>query len=437
MNTNNTMNELVKLTAADGNYKYGQKYIATVKAVHKEGVNVEMPGNKGSGTITPRCWGKGEAREAALAALSVGDNLEVVVKAYHAPTMSLALVLAGCEHLLTAPSASERNKIRQTHKAAKATAYKASNVQRPVIKQQNIVKKPAYRLVPAGATMLIDTANVIGVLGPQKAAYKLSVIENTLSERGYKALFFIEGKTLAWACCNQDSQEDADALEAFCNKANVSKVGGEADLPMLQAACAIPNSVCVTRDRFQDYRESYSEIVGTERHCMCSSVKVEGKTLFSIFGLREAIVIEDEVAKVRVLENTFTEVAQIEPEVVESRIEGDLETPEVVCEAPVAVEAPRKGLLGVGDACREKGDLAKAVECYSRVAKKDPTAYYDLAEIYTEGEDDYCNARVASKYTRLGQKSEKKLRQCEMRRARLRAEGRRTGHHVRGLMRAA
>lgn len=411
---------LKNVAEENGVFKRGAKYLATVLAVRKEGVAVVMPGGKGSGTVTACCWGKGVYRDAALEKLVAGDELEVVVKSYDARSQNLSLVLKGYEHLLRCAVKPCVRKQGKTGKMAPAmNARVGGSAVRPIDK----VKKSNYRLIPGGTTMLVDTANLLGAIGPQHAAHRLSVIESALSELGHKVFFFIENRAMGWARYNQDTPEEADALEAFCSRSNVSKVGGEADLPILQAASAIADSVILTRDHYEEYGDVFPEIVGSDRICSCSSVTVDDKTLLSIVGLRDAIVIDGE------LQSPIENVA------------GDGNNVQVTEPAEtagtMAVRPTRKGLLGVGDILREKGAFAKALACYGRIAKKNPEAYYDMSDIYADCESGIGDARVSLKYHRLGQKSERKLRQCKLRRARLRAEGRRTGHNVRGLMRAA
>lgn len=273
-------------------------------------------------------------------------------------------------------------------------------------------RKPDYQLIPDKATVLFDAPNVFGAIGPKQAAHKLSAIEDALVKRGYKVIFFTENKSLGWLRGNQDTESEVAALEAFCSKQNVSKVYGEADLPILQAASEIPDSVIVSRDHFDDYRKVYPEIVGSDRHCTCSSAVIDGKMFFTIRGLRDAIVIDDEKEKVLVLEDR--------PEPPKKPI------------APIS--ALRKGLLGAGDACRAKGDMEKAIACYRRIAHKVPSVYFDIAEIYA---NEHLGNWTAQKYAKLGERNEKKARQCVLRKARIRAERRRIGAVNAGWMRAA
>lgn len=432
MKMNKEQAMLTNLVEEVGAFNRGAKYRATVMTVRKEGVAVAMPGGKGSGTVSACCWGKGDCREAALAKLAKGDELEVVVKSYDRRAQNLSLVLANCEHLLRGEAKPFDTKQRMPDKKSAARSPKMRG---SMVMPIDTPKKPNYRLIPNGTTILVDTANVLGIMGPQHAAHRLSAIESALSERGHKAVFFIENRALGWVRCRQESCEEADALEAFCSRPNVSKVGDEADLPILQIASALSDSVILTRDHYEEYREVFPEIVGSDRLCTCSSVTVGDKTLFSIVGLRDAIVIDESQSCVQ--ETVVGEMSETALDETENEVMAEIEESADSEMPPAEVPPIRKGLLGVGDVLRKKGNFARALACYGRIAKKVPAAYYDIAAIYDDAGSGWGDVRVSQKYQRLGQKSERKIRQCKLRRARLRAEGRRTGRHVRGLMRAA
>jgi hypothetical protein len=284
----------------------------------------------------------------------------------------------------------------------------------PVV-QNGISRKPAYQLIPDGATLLIDTANVLDAIGSRHAAHELATIESSLVSHGFKTFFFIENRALMWTRCHQESQSEMDALEAFCKKSNVTRVPGksEADLVILQTARALPDSVCVTRDQLKDYRDVYSEIVGTKRHRSCTAVMLDDKILLTIEGLLDPVVIEKEAPRPVVAPEAIPVAENVSEKVPQAIL------PE---EVAASVKPLRKGLLGVGDACRAKGNVAKAVALYGRAAKKDPSVYFDIADLYSDDEDGEIGYRRAVKFTRLGLKNAKKLRERKLRHARLRAE---------------
>ena len=96
-------------TAGNGNtgaisclHKYtpGEIFSARIKSVRPEGVYIDQPGVF-SGTISPRCWGDGNTRMAALAKVRPGDEFEVEVVSWHPETRTLSLVLPGMKRHVT------------------------------------------------------------------------------------------------------------------------------------------------------------------------------------------------------------------------------------------------------------------------------------------------------------------------------------------------
>ena len=320
-------------------------------------------------------------------------------------------------------------------KAKRIRQQKAAHVQAKATSAQKAVpRKPAYQLIPEGAMLLIDTANVLGAMDPRHAAHKLATIETSLVSRGFKVAFFFENRALMWTRCQQETQGEMDALEAFCKKSNVTRVLGksEADLVILQAARALPDSVCVTRDRLKDYCGVYSEIVGTNRHRSCTAVTLDDKILLTIEGLRDPVVIENEAQQMVSPVEAGSSDGTVTEKIPQAVLTEAADAQEPV-EAPA--RSPRKGLLGVGDICRAKGNVAKAVALYGRAAKKDPSAYFDIADLYSDDEDGEIGYRRAVKFTQLGLKNAKKLRERKLRHARLRAEMHRSEYF--GMRRAA
>ena len=332
-------------------------------------------------------------------------------------------------------AAAKAKRVRQQEAAHTQTKAAAS--------QRAVPRKSAYQLIPEGATLLIDTANVLGAMDPRHAAHKLETIETSLVSRGFKTLFFIENRSLKWTCCKQETQGEKDALESFCNKSNVTRVCGssDADLVILQMARALPDSVCVTRDRFRDYAVTYSEIVGTKRHRTCAAVTLDDKVVLSIDGLRDPIVIERETPQTAVVPEAVASDEVVFENVPQTILTEEVEASEAVfgeeVAVPVSAKPSRKGLLGVGDACRAKGNVAKAVALYGRAAKKDPSAYFDIADLYSDDEDGEIGYRRSEEFTQLGLKNAKKLRERKLRQARLRAEMHRGGGWFHKYRRAA
>ena len=100
------------ISCKENEFVPGRTLRATVKAVNKTGVMIKMPGGHGSGVISPRCWGTGIEREKALAEIRPGDEFDVVVCNYDARTMTMSLVLVGCEHLKPLPGKELKKMVR-------------------------------------------------------------------------------------------------------------------------------------------------------------------------------------------------------------------------------------------------------------------------------------------------------------------------------------
>ena len=61
-----------------GEFVPGRTLRATVKVVHEMGVEVKMPGGRGSGIISSRCWGTGIAREKERRPFAELDILPII-----------------------------------------------------------------------------------------------------------------------------------------------------------------------------------------------------------------------------------------------------------------------------------------------------------------------------------------------------------------------
>ena len=400
----------VRLEKVVGGFKPGDAYCATVIAVRESGVNVRMPADKGSGMISTRCWGSGAARAQALAKVKVGDRLDVIVKSYDRSTMTLSLVLKGFEQLLK-PVA------KPAVRPAKKRRPEAAKIAVPV-RSHDVARKPTYRPLAKGTTLLLDTANLIGKLGPEHAAARLAAIVSTLEERGYKALLFWEYRSLGWTLGHQVSIGDAAALEEFAHGKDVSLVREESDLALLQAAQALPDSIIVTGDRLADYADVFPGIVATTRHRSFSVVRVDGRALLTIYGLKDAIVITDPVAA--------EPEGATEAESAEWALEVDEEVLQRRAERP-QVESCRHGLLGVADGCLHHGDVQRALALLGRVARKLPKIYREMADIFVDDAASPDNVRFAARYDRLADRLEKAQRERSRRKRRLHAERRRCG----------
>ena len=227
----------------------GDRFVATVRVARKEGVVVSLPMG-GSGTVSPRCWGNGPERMEALGKINPGDPLEVVVRSWDPRTRTASLVLPGFEDLPRLPKTKPDNQ----HKCPKAP-------------------KAAFRPEPQGTTFVFDLANVIGHIPPACIPNAKSAIESRFSAAGYPTLFYLDSNAIGWLhyVLPDDAAKD-EFFRNFKNSGNASFTGGrekaasnahgrEADLAVLQTVAAIGNSVACSRDGFDDYAESFPEIV--------------------------------------------------------------------------------------------------------------------------------------------------------------------------------
>ena len=276
--------------------------------------------------------------------------------------------------------------------------------------------KPSFVPIAADTMLLWDASNLLGAAGAENAARTFAAISESMSEQGYKTMFFIERRCLTWALHNQRSQTEAAELDAFVRRNDVVVVGdggngtGEADSAILQMAEALPGSVCVTCDRYEDYAHTYPGIVGTDRIRSFSVAKVGGKTMVLVNGIAHAIVVEDGQKEMSVT-----------PRVPAA------EVPALSSDADKA--NGRSGLFAIADERIRRGDAQGAVRLYAKVAKQDPAAYHALAEMYREGHVVDADSKKAARYERLARASEKRRRECSLRDRRLRAEAVRGGRH--------
>ena len=331
----------------------GQILRATVKGVNETGVMVKMPSGRGSGVISPRCWGSGVDREKALAAIRPGDEFDVVVRFFDAHTITLSLVLADCGQSTPSPS-SESKPMRKGGLRSHGAICPG---------------KPEFKPIASGTVLLWDASNLLGAIKAENAAQALETVARALSGQGYGTMFFFERRCLTWARHNQRTDAAAAALDAFARRGDVVLVenGGtgadEADCAILQMAEALPGSVCVSRDRFGDYAHVYPDIVGTSRVRSFSVAKIGGKTMILVNGIAHAIVIEDGDVKgepaTTCAPADSTQVAakteiQIDAAVADQNVGADAAPAEALPEEANA-NAGRSNLLAVADGCVRRG----------------------------------------------------------------------------------
>ena len=279
-------------------------------------------------------------------------------------------------------------------------------------------RKSAFVPAPEGTLFLWDVANLIGEAGPDQAANLLDSISASLLAQGYQSMFFIERRALNWTKYNQSSLEDFAALEAFVRRDDFTVVarGGnayendEADCAILQVAEAIPNSMCVSNDRFSDYANAHPGIVGSSRVCSFSVSRIGGLRIVAVNGLRRAIVVEPQLY-----------------ESTRGALEESISNVHEYYAGEIRDDADHTGLFSVADNYLQRGDAQNAERLYAKVARKDPAGYDALAEMYCGGKTVRADVRKVMRYERLSRESTKGLRERILRDRRLRARTLRFG----------
>lgn len=337
-------NANVCFVVSEGALQQGKVFSAVVTRVHNGGVSVKVLPAGVSGVVKLSSFGETkEAREAALAKVKIGHKLTVKVESYQ------------------------------------------SGMHQYILKKVETSRKPMKQLLPAGTTIVVDSANVLGrvheVLPKMAPVDILRSLDEGLVNAGYETMFFMEVKTHWWAM--HAFPETAEAFEAFC-KEKVGLVSGEADEVLLQTAFSMPGAVILSNDHFRDYAESYPEIVGTKR---VTRLNVTGNaySVMGIYGVKELIPLQ------------HFEVEQDEEEML---------PPEIACieERYSAPVTPR--------ACCQKVALH---ELRRKASQHDATAFEALATYYAEGTCVKRNFRKSAVLDRAAQEAKKREQQLRRR----------------------
>lgn len=360
-------------------------FVATVKLVRPEGVYIEK--QRGwAGSISPKCWGKGEERIREMANIHPGDRLAVKVVSRHYNNKSMSLVLAS----------------KAKRRIASALLPKCDKA-----------KKAEFAPLPDGTYFLVDLSNMFGELEGKRCGEWIRAIESGLSDAGYGVRFFVEQRALAWAIHQQGSHQEAHDLKQLCgHKDLVTVIKGqdsEADLAILQAASVTPNSVCVSCDRYQDYKKMYPDIVQPSRLKTFSFSSINDKEVLSIMGVRNPIVLP--------LDDGGCFQSQIELE----RDYAAEDTPAVDSIATTNDEAIFKAPFT---------SISKdaSIRLSKQLARKAPEGFFALADIYADGDD--AERKLSVKYERLGHEMERRQREANIRNLRIRAQVKRIGSAV-------
>ena len=155
------------------------------------------------------------------------------------------------------------------------------------------------KLLETGTFFLFDTANLLASTGYRRAARTLEVISWNLTSQGYRAVFFLERRSYNYARGQQGSLQDAAMLKAFARRGDVvlieEALGGErseSDDAMLQLAEVLPNSVCISNDRFRDYASIHPDILKSGRVRGYNARRFNDAMYIMIPGLKRAVVID-------------------------------------------------------------------------------------------------------------------------------------------------
>lgn len=277
---------MFKSETRNGPSNDGKQVRCAVKSVHKEGVavNVELDGQIVNGTISPRCYGSGDERVMALAAITPGDIIHAVVRSYDARTKSCSLVLPGFEDL---PRQQKKSKTGVTGGVATLMS----------------VAKPSFKPEDPGTTFVFDLANICAVLPMRVIPNAKAAIEGRFSASGYTTLFYLDKRAAGWLSHNLGSTQAKDKFFGdFRANGNASFVGtykkgdaikkrGEADLSILQTVSVVPNALAVSRDGFCDYAETFREIVSDRVRGFSVVLLPNDSAVLTVEGVKDAVII--------------------------------------------------------------------------------------------------------------------------------------------------
>lgn len=248
--------------------------------------------------------------------------------------------------------------------------------------------KPRYKVLEKGSVLFVDGANLLGAFDPSEAMHVLSSAAEGLKKMGYVCRVYLEHRSWVYYSHNQESDAAREAFESTCKALEVMIVGREADIAILQMLRSVTKSVALTNDRYSDYATVFPELVGTMRIRGFSVTEVNGEKLIAVDGLAKTI----RVKKIRHVRSYKKNVSA--------------------------------GLCGHGNVLLEKGNLHGATRCFEKMlARHDADGCTGLSEVYSHQGDD----NNADKFSKLGEKMTRRMREKKRRERRLAAESRRTG----------
>ena len=369
----------------------GQVLTATVKRVDKASAYFTVKGACSVVVSAKSCEESGTIR---FADLRGGQTVRVRVKAWYPQTQQI--VLSGVEEIVR------------------------SCAEKPIVgKCVERVVKPAYETLPRGTVVLVDGANLLHAFEPAEAPKVLRSVVDGLKEQGYDARIYLEHRVWKFMCFHQGSEEAGEKFKALCRELDVTIVGREADLAILQVLKTVPESVGLTNDRYSDYAKTFPDLVGTPRLRGFSVTKIDDLKLISVDGLSKAVKVEQTEQKVQEPEESIVQ----DPVVKESVVER----PQPVRTFSNDVKG---GFCGYGNVLLAKGNVQGAIRCFKKgIARHQSEGYAGLAEIcHSQGD-----AKGAIKFTQLGEKLQRRLRDQKLRKRRLWAERRRASSYAYAL----
>jgi len=362
-------------------FKEGQVLTGKVMRIDQSSIYFSVPGAS-SVVLSAKNFAKEQAGKKACDCLAVGQKCRICVKAWYPQTRQI--VLSGRVEALGTPEGSRRGSERRS-------------------------VKPDYEIIPRGTPIMVDGANFLGDFEPCDATRAITSLFAGLREQGYEPTIYLEHRTWKYLSCNQESEEAATEFHRACKDLDVTIVGREADVTILQALGSIPEAVGVTNDHYADYAKAFPSIVGSSR-LRGFVVSTIGKDKFiMIDGLVQAIQLREHVVQKSYMHETAGEaVNQNLPHVSVRKFTKD----------------STSGLCGHGNALLEKKRLHGAIHCFEKViSQNNADGYVGLAEVC----DCQGDAKTAAKFTLLGEKLERRMRDREIRNRRIAAERRRIG----------
>ena len=276
----NNMNPRIQ-NVGDQTLQPGQVVVGTVKFIRPEGIPVAVPaGNRVvNGTLSPRCFGHGAERVAAMAKINPGDKIEMVVRNFDSRTNSASLVLRGFENM---PRLPKKMKVRNPESVSSGVARQT---------------KPQFVPEEKGCVFVFDLANVAGELPMACIPNAKAAIEERFAEAGYSVLFYLEKRAACWLSHALPSEAAKDKFFSdFRANGNASYVGsykkvgstekkrGESDQAILATVAAIPQAVACSCDGFRDYSDAYAEVIENRVRQFCVVTLPNGSAVLTVEG---------------------------------------------------------------------------------------------------------------------------------------------------------